>query len=48
MLSAAQARFVRRAVQVRRQLCNKSLAVKYGVSENTIAKYGRGLRMGRQ
>lgn len=47
-LTVAQARFVRKAVRVRRTLCNVALAQKYGVSENTIAKYGRGVRMGKQ
>jgi hypothetical protein len=41
-LTAAQARFVRKAVMLRAKLTNRAMARKYGVDESTIGNYIAG------
>lgn len=41
-LTAAQARFVRKAVLLRAKLTNRAMARKYGVTESTIGNYIAG------
>jgi DNA-binding transcriptional regulator YiaG len=41
-LTPAQARYIRRAVALRRQLTDAALATRYGVSEDTVYAYAVG------
>lgn len=47
VLTRTQATYVRSCVRIRRQMTNKAIAAKLGVSLHTVAKYASGRRVGR-